>query len=362
MLRILVADDSSLARQALMEVINDDDAMMVAGVAASGRETVRKAADLRPDLVTMDLLMPDMDGVEATRQIMASSPVPIVLVSSTVGAALSTTHFDALSVGAVDVMEKPDLSQLRSDPSLRQRFLERLKGMSQVVTVTRRDRRPTSSSQPPRPTPVAPTGITRKPERLPSSARLIVVGASTGGPPAIARTLSRLDPRTTPPVVVVQHMASGFIGGFAEWLNRQIEPQVRVATNGERLTPGTVYMAPDDHHVEVTAFGRLLVCKAPPLRFHRPSVDVLFESTASYYGRAAVGVLLTGMGDDGARGLESMRMRGAFTIGQDETSSVVFGMPGAAAQRGAVMWAADCDSIAAALEGVRMGGNDEGTI
>jgi two-component system chemotaxis response regulator CheB len=187
MLRVLVADDSALAREALMEVINDDAEMMVAGVATSGRETVRKAADLRPDLVTMDLLMPDMDGVEATRQIMAQRPVPIVLVSSTVGAILGTTHFDALSVGAVDVMEKPDFTQLRSDVSFRRRFLDALKGMSQVVTVTRRERRGPSSSAPPQPRSAAELSLTRKPERLPHGARLIVGGASTGGPPALAR-------------------------------------------------------------------------------------------------------------------------------------------------------------------------------
>jgi two-component system chemotaxis response regulator CheB len=361
MLRILVADDSALAREALMEVINDDTEMMVAGAATSGRETVRKAADLRPDLVTMDLLMPDMDGVEATRQIMAQRPVPIVLVSSTVGAILGTTHFDALSAGAVDVMEKPDFTQLRTDVSFRQRFLDALKGMSQVVTVTRRERRGLSSSAPPHPKEEAELSLVRKPERSPHGARLIVVGASTGGPPAIARTLSLLNGRSAPPVVLVQHMASGFIGGFAEWLDRQIAPAVRVASNGERLAAGNVYVAPDDHHVEVTAFGRLLVCKAAPLRYHRPSVDVLFDSAATCYGKQAIGVLLTGMGDDGARGLERMRSCGAFTIGQDEPSSAVFGMPGAAAQRGAVMWSADCASIAAALEGIKMIAQEEGT-
>lgn len=348
MLRILVADDSSLARDVLVEVINDEEGMMVAGVATTGRETVRKVAELKPHLVTMDLLMPDMDGVEATRQIMAQTPVPIVLVSSAVGPVLGTTHFDALSVGAVDVIEKPDLARLRSDDAFRRRFLERLRGMSQVVTVTRRGGR-AASSRPPTRERTTPLTFSSSPERLPSSVRLIVVGASTGGPPAVAETLSKLDPGTAPPVIVVQHMAAGFIAGFAEWLDRHTAAQVRLATNGERLLAGRVYVAPDEHHVEVTAFGRLLVCKAPPVRFHRPSVDVLFEATATCYGKDALGVLLTGMGDDGARGLESMRRKGAFTIAQDEQSSIVYGMPGSAARRGAVAWTANCASIANAL-------------
>jgi two-component system, chemotaxis family, protein-glutamate methylesterase/glutaminase len=226
--------------------------------------------------------------------------------------------------------------------------------------VTRRERSDRSSGVPPRANASSVT-LSRRPERMPTSARLIVVGASTGGPPAIERTLSQLDARSAPPVVVVQHMATGFIDGFAEWLDRRIAPRVCLATNGERLEAGKVYVAPDDHHVEVTAFGRLLVSKAPPLRYHRPSVDVLFESTAACYGKAAIGVLLTGMGDDGARGLEAMRRSGAFTVAQDEKSAVVFGMPGAAAQRGAVAWAADCASIASALEGIKVSTGDEGT-
>lgn len=351
MLRVLISDDSALARETLETIINEDPEMMVAGVAENGTEAVKKAEELRPDLITMDLLMPDIDGVEATRRIMVRRPAPIVLVSSAVTSAVDTTHFDALAAGAVDVVEKPDVRLLTGDKRTRRKFLENLKAMAGVVTLTRRgDSR--RSSQPPRGSDRPELTDPELPPGFPSEAKLIVLGASTGGPPAVAETLRRLERSAAPPVVLVQHMANGFIHGFAEWLGGRLSLEVRLAANGERVAPGTVYVAPDDQHLEVTQYGRLLVSRAPPLRYHRPSIDLLFRS-ASTYGKHAVGVLLTGMGDDGARGLGAMRRAGAFTLAQDEKSSVVYGMPAAAAARGAVSWASDCGRISKVLRKLR---------
>jgi two-component system chemotaxis response regulator CheB len=353
MLRVLIADDSALVRETLATLINEDPEMMVAGVAVGGGEVVRKAGEIKPDLITMDLLMPDMDGVEATRRIMTKHPVPIVLVSSTVSSALTPTHFDALAVGAVDVVEKPDIALLTGDRRVRRKFVENLKAMSTVVTVTRRggrDGRPTSRppSKPPLRTPSAPEPL----RGFPQTASVIVAGASTGGPPALARALRFLQPES-PPVVVVQHMTTGFIGGYADWLGRQIGSRVRLAENSERLSPGVVYLAPDERHVELTPYGRLLVYSGLPLRYHRPSVDVLFQSAARSCAKKTIALLLTGMGDDGARGLAALREAGAYTVAQDKQSSVVYGMPAAATERGAARWTADCDAIAEALRGVR---------
>ena len=352
MLRVLIADDSALVRETLATLIDEDPEMMVAGVAVGGDEAVRKAGEIKPDLITMDLLMPDMDGVEATRRIMTKHPVPIVLVSSAVSSVLTPTHFDALAVGAVDVVEKPDIALLTGDRRIRRKFLENLKAMSNVVTVTRRggrDGRPTS-----RP-PTKPARTPSPPEPLrgfPHAASVIVAGASTGGPPALARAFRSLHAES-PPVVVVQHMTTGFIGGYADWLDRQIPSRVCIAQNSERLSPGVVYLAPDERHVELTPYGRLLVYSGLPLRYHRPSVDVLFQSAARSAAKKTIALLLTGMGDDGARGLAALREAGAYTVAQDKQSSVVYGMPAAAMERGAARWVADCDAIAEALRGVR---------
>lgn len=338
MLRVLVADDSALAREALTRLIDDDPEMMVVGVASGGEETVRQAAELRPDLITLDLLMPDIDGVETTRRIMASSPAPIVLVSSTVTAAFASTHFDALSAGAVDVVGKPDFQRLAADPELRRAFLANLKAMSTVVTVTRRT---------PAPRALRRDAPSERPE-LPARVALIAIGASTGGPGALAKTLAGVGVGC-PPIVIVQHMARGFIEGFAEWLAGRIAPRVVLASSGARPSEGTVYVAPDDRHLELDAGGCLGLREGPPVRHQRPSVDVLFESVAAHLGEHAVGVLLTGMGDDGARGLLSMRRSGALTLAQDRDSAVVYGMPAAAAERGAVGFSARCEKLAELL-------------
>jgi len=360
MLRVLIADDSALAREILATIVNEDPEMMVAGAAVDGEDAIRKAGELRPNLVTMDLLMPDMDGVEATRRIMAKCPTPIVLVSSAVTAAADTTHFDALAAGAVDVVEKPDLSLLGSDRRTRRKFIENLKAMSSVVTVTRRGpREGRRSSKPPSGSDRIAKTPSGRPSGLPKTAKLVVLGASTGGPPAVARVLSSLS-ESSPPVVLVQHMSTGFIRGYAEWLDAQVPARVTLAVNGARLAPGHVYVAPDDHHVEVTPYGRLLVYQGPPLRYHRPSVDVLLRSAATTHGKSAVGILLTGMGDDGARGMEALHRAGCFTIAQSMESCVVDGMPAAARDRGAVSWSADCDAMANALRDLRSELDTEG--
>jgi two-component system chemotaxis response regulator CheB len=203
----------------------------------------------------------------------------------------------------------------------------------------------------PRPASIEPTPARA---RAPVDTRLVVLGASTGGPPAVAAALRTLEPAAAPPVVIVQHMAPGFIEGFAQWLDRQIGPRVRLAVDGERMSAGTVYVAPDEHHLEVTPTGRLMVYDGPALRYHKPSVDVLFRSAGAHFGKDCIGVLLTGMGDDGARGFAHMREQGAFTMAQDRESSVVWGMPGSAAARGAVCWSGDCAAIAELLRGVRL--------
>jgi two-component system chemotaxis response regulator CheB len=187
---------------------------------------------------------------------------------------------------------------------------------------------------------------------VPASAPLIVIGASTGGPSAIATALSALAPATCPPIVVVQHMARGFMEGFAEWLATQTRARVEIAQHG-KLVPGRVYVAPDEMHVEVTARERLLLHAEAKVRHQRPSADVLFDSVARNYGRAAIAVLLTGMGDDGARGLLSIRRTGAFTMAQDRESSAVYGMPAAAAERGAATMIASVERICQALASVR---------
>jgi two-component system chemotaxis response regulator CheB len=253
----------------------------------------------------------------------------------------------------VDVVEKPDLGLLGSDRRTRRKFIENLKAMSTVVTVTRRGpREGRRSSKPPAGSDRVAKTPSGRPSGMPKVAQLVVLGASTGGPPAVARVLASLS-ENSPPVVLVQHMSTGFVRGYAEWLDAQVPARVTLAVNGEKVASGHVYVAPDDHHVEVTPYGRLLVYQGPPLRYHRPSVDVLLRSAATTHGKSAVGILLTGMGDDGARGMEALHRAGCFTIAQSKESSVVDGMPAAARDRNAVSWSADCDGIANVLRSLR---------
>ncbi|MCF8033576.1 MAG: chemotaxis-specific protein-glutamate methyltransferase CheB [Desulfarculaceae bacterium] len=340
MIRTLIVDDSATQRQLLRQVLADEPEFKVVGEAADGLEAVEMCLSLEPDLVTMDIQMPRMNGYEAIQRIMSESPRPIVVLTSSMSDRELGISFKALEHGALMVLGKP--TNLSGPAGELQRLRDQLKAMAGVRVVGRRrdPNRPRSAS-PPR-APIA----TARPR---SPVGLICLGASTGGPPALQTILRGLDPEKTPPIAVVQHINPGFVQSLASWLGDTTGFQVKPATAGERLLPGKVLLAPEGKHLVVARAGRADLMAGAAVNGHCPSVTALFRSAATAYGQAAVGVLLTGMGRDGAQGLYEMRQSGARTIAQDKQSSVVWGMPGEAVALGAAADVLPLSSVAPRL-------------
>ncbi|MBI2840452.1 MAG: chemotaxis-specific protein-glutamate methyltransferase CheB [Acidobacteria bacterium] len=338
MIRVLVAEDSSTTRELLVALLRADPDVQVVGEAKNGAEAVEMARRLKPDVITMDIQMPVMDGFEATRRIMIEAPTPIVIVSSSFRARDVEVSMHALRAGALSVLAKPDgIGSPEFEASGRQ-FLQSVKAMSQVKVVRRWADRMKGEL------PSAP--------RLaggPARGRIVAVAASTGGPAALHQILTTMPGDFCAPVLVVQHISAGFVDGLARWLNDVAQLKVKVAESGEPLSPSTVYLAPDDRHLGVSSGGSIQLSSAPPIGGFRPSGTFLFESVARGYGGAAIGLVLTGMGQDGVQGLQAIRDVGGTVIAQDENSSVVFGMPGAAIAAGCVDWILPLSAVALRL-------------
>jgi two-component system chemotaxis response regulator CheB len=334
--RVLVVDDSPLARDIISAILQEDPDIDVIGQAENGQIAVEMVASLRPDLVTMDIMMPIMDGLEAIQQIMAFHPTPILVVTSSGEAEVA---YRAISSGALEVMQKPDLSV---GPSEWLGFSRRVKLLAQVRVITHLRGRSAGSTQ------VLPI---MGPEalRLGGQDRLLAIGASTGGPAALSKVLAGLPYDLTVGVVIVQHIADGFVPGLVNWLKSVTMLKVKAAEDGERIDPGMVYIAPTGTHTVVTCEGRLGLRRSPPVESQRPAVDVLFQSVQEHYDRRAIAVLLTGMGRDGARGLKAIRDAGGRTLVQDQASCVVFGMPKAAIDLDAAEQILPLSSIPAAV-------------
>ncbi|MEJ7602050.1 MAG: chemotaxis-specific protein-glutamate methyltransferase CheB [Kofleriaceae bacterium] len=322
MLRVLVVEDSSTARRLLVAVLGADPAIEVVGEACDGVEGVSLCKKLRPDLVTMDIQMPNMDGVEATRQIMIQSATPIVMVSSLDPSDVRRS-MHALNAGALAVLAKPAGPGSPRFERDTKELLSTVKAMAQVKLVRRW---PTSPSP----------SVVSAPTAASPGHRIVVVGivASTGGPNALRSVLAGLPADFEPPILIVQHIAAGFAQGFAEWLASATGRRVELASDGTRLTPNVTYVAPDDRHLELVN-DRIVVSSTAPVDGFRPSGTSLFRSLAAL-GNRAIGVILTGMGQDGVAGLREMRDAGAAVFAQDEATSDIFGMPGAALKAGLV--------------------------
>jgi len=321
-IRVLLVEDSVVTREYLSHLLQEDPEIEVAGTARDGIEAVEQAQRLKPDLVLMDVHMPRMNGYDATRQIMERSPAPIVMISASIDQDEVAMTFAALEAGALTVLPKPlgPSHPLHADSA--RKVLETVKLMAEVKVVRRWPRRET---------PAPPSPIDPGERRI----RLVAIGASTGGPPAVAQILKGLPADLGFPILFVQHIAAGFAAGLVEWL-RQVTPlSVKLAEPDETVKPGTVYVATDGEQMGITRQGRIRISHEPAADGFCPSVSYLFESAAEAYGRAALGILLTGMGRDGAAGLRRLRDTGALTIVQDEESSVVFGMPQEAIRLGA---------------------------
>jgi two-component system chemotaxis response regulator CheB len=356
MIRCLVADDSRAFRAILRTILARAPEVEVVGEAADGAEAVSKVLSLRPDVVTMDVRMPGKDGLVAIDEIMRIAPTPIVVISAEAGPERQEIAFRALDLGAIEVLAKP-----RSDGAGRfEREAEAIRLAVRSVAglkLVTRHRRPFRAAATPapaaaaRPRPAAPPPLAAAapPVRgAGAAARVLGIAASTGGPAGLARILKAL-PREFPlPVLVVQHIAQGFEAGLVHWLSAESALPVKLADEGEPLRPGAVLFAPEGRHL-VLSGGMVRFTDAPPVGGFRPSGTVLLSSLARELGPAAAGLVLSGMGEDGAAGLAEIRARGGWTAAQGPGTSVVFGMPRAAIERGAAALTLELDDVAPAL-------------
>ncbi|MBF0451500.1 MAG: chemotaxis-specific protein-glutamate methyltransferase CheB [Candidatus Magnetomorum sp.] len=323
MIRVIIVDDSPTFRLLAKSILESDPDIQVVGEAINGREALRLCERYRPDVITMDIHMPSMDGYEAIQKIMTDMPCPIVVLTGTPGSRNEKIHEKAMKSGALVVLPKPkDIQGL--DPAA-DILISKIKSMSEIKVIRRK-----MISRPVAPRRTNALGSFQK-----KAIHLLGIGASTGGPPAIQKVLSGLSNQIPFPIVVVQHISKGFVHNLAKWLSASTSFPVNIAEHGHRMIPGNVYIAQDNHQLMVTRDGRICLRQSGPVDGHQPSATVMFESIAKEYGNTGMGILLTGMGCDGASGLKKLADTGAITIAQDEASSVVFGMPKEAIALGA---------------------------
>ncbi len=327
-LRAIVVDDSPTVRDLLVAILGNARGIQVIGTASNGEEAVRLVKRLRPDVITMDILMPRMDGLEATRQIMRETPTPIVVVTGTLMRRDVDLTFDAIQAGALAVVHTPGLA----DPETCHEVVQIVRLMARVPVVRRMELNKTGYS-PLAEKPVLPPLLGKKVQQ---SIKLIGIASSTGGPGTLATILRPLPADFPIPILIVQHITPGFGAGLAEWLNHELKLNVFLASHGEIPRPGTVLISPDDYHLQINPRGEVELHRNAPYRGIRPSANYLFSSLAQNYGASALGVILTGMGDDGVDGLEKLRQIGGLTLAQDEESCIVYGMPREAVLRNAV--------------------------
>lgn len=321
--RVMMVEDSPVVRHLLTHIIQRDPRLSVAAAFGSAEDALRELAVVKPDVISMDVRLPGIDGLEATRQIMTENPTPIVIIAGDLEDASLQISMNALRAGALSVVEKPVAASHANYERIADTICTQLYIMSQVAVVRRRM---IGAGRPNAPA---------SPEVDLTPPAVIGIATSTGGPPALARLLSTLPAGLPVPILVVQHMGAVFMEGFASWLASVAPQRVKVAEDQELAKGGTVYIAPGDTHLEIGRGGMLRLSKVPAVGGQRPSGTLLFRSITQSYGARGLGVLLTGMGEDGAQGLLELRRAGGRTIAEDQTSAVVYGMPAAAVRLGA---------------------------
>ncbi|MDQ7782134.1 MAG: chemotaxis-specific protein-glutamate methyltransferase CheB [Desulfomonilaceae bacterium] len=353
MTKVLIVEDSAVSREVLTRILSSDPEIEVIGTANNGEEALRFLERSTPDVVTMDIIMPRMDGYETTRRIMESRPLPVVVVSASVSREEVRKSWKAVDAGAVAVLEKPGFGDIGVKGGSAEKLIETVKIMSQVKVVGRRARPKDVAGLPAAP---PPTFETVHPSA--GKIQVVAVGASTGGPPAIREILARLPSNFGAPILIVQHITPGFTQGFVDWLNGVSPMTVQTARDGERALPGNVYVAPDRCQMGIDRGHVLRVQRDDRRGAIAPSVASLFKSIVEAFGDRSLGVLLTGMGRDGARELKLMRDRGAPTIAQDKESCVIYGMPGEAMKLDAVKYSLHIERIGEMLCSLVMGKRD----
>jgi two-component system chemotaxis response regulator CheB len=319
----MIVEDSLVVRQLLTHIVGRDRRFAVAAAVSSAEEALEIIDKVKPDIISMDIRLPGLDGLEATRRIMADHPTPIVVIADAVEDGNLKISMNALRAGALSVVEKPVGPTSSAYETVAETICTQLYIMSSVPVIRRRQMGAA---------PAKPLSRPRLASAEFQGLNYLALAASTGGPPALARVLETLPADFPAPVFLVQHMGEAFMEGFAKWLDSLVPLAVGVARDGEAAEPGRVYVAPGDRHLVFTPGGILRLSTSPAVRGQRPSATTLFESLARTVGASTVGVLLTGMGEDGASGLAELRQAGGHTICEHESSAVVYGMPGAAAR------------------------------
>jgi two-component system chemotaxis response regulator CheB len=347
-IRVVVTEDSVFTRQLLVRILESDPGIEVVGVAKNGREAVEQVRELKPDLVTMDIRMPVMDGFQATQTIMSERPTPILVISSSVSSEDLETSFNAIQAGALDIVEKPRGS-LRSDyREIGAEIIRRVKMISEIRVfrhLSPRLQRKAAWS--------AGRGIPSSVEKA------VAIGASTGGPSALYRLLKEVPENFPAPIFVTQHIFEGFGEGCAGWLARNSPLTVKIAEEGEQITGGVVYFAPDRGLLEMVNRKRITL-RSPGPSEGRLNIDAMMKSVAAAFGSMSIAVLLTGMGSDGVEGLLRVKAAGGSTVVQDEKTSVIFGMPKAAIEAGAADRVLPLESIMPAVLNLLAAGGGEG--
>lgn len=341
-IRVLLVDDSPLSLEIFRRMLATDPEMHLVGVARDGHEALTKVNELRPDVICTDLHMPGMDGIALTREVMRTRPVPILVMSISLQESQQDNIFAMLEAGAVDILAKPLGGLEMNFDKMAGDLILKIKILSGVKVFRRQAKSATADLDAGQP----PEKLPQLPKRLP---RIVCIGSSTGGPQALETILQAL-PRDFPlPILCVQHIALGFMQNLVSWLANSCSIRVTIAEDGMKPEPGTAYFPQEDRHLEIDLAGRFRCSALPEVGGHRPAVDLAMTSLAKYYGDRAAGVLLTGMGQDGALGLLEISRSGGYTIAQDETTSVVYGMPRCAVELGAARVVLPLPQIAANL-------------
>lgn len=337
MIKVLVVDDSPTIREIMKDILTSDKDIEVIGAVSNGEEAIRFMEKNKPDIITMDIDMPKMNGFEATRKIMETTPVPIVVITALFNSKDIDRTFQAMEAGAVSVIEKPTAITDGDFDKASQNIVHMIKLMSEIKVIKRKTiykNKKTGSLE------------NYKGKNTLSSIKIAAIGVSTGGPPVLQRIFSKLPSNIKIPILVVQHITPGFIEGLVDWLSGVTEYPIHIAVHGEKVLPGHIYFAPDGFHMEIRSDGKIFLNGAEKENGLRPAVSFLFRSIARYYGKNSIGILLTGMGKDGAEELKLLKDIGAITVAQDKETSIVYGMPGEAVKLDAATYILPPEKIA----------------
>jgi two-component system, chemotaxis family, protein-glutamate methylesterase/glutaminase len=338
MIRVLIVDDSATAAQLISSLLATDPAFSIVGIASNGPEAINMVTRLKPDIISMDINMPEMDGFAVTRQIMSTQPTPIVIVSADEYPGQISMSFQALEAGALAAIAKPRLSSQVALSNLREELLFTFKAMAEIKLVRRTQRITHHSLKP-----------STKPKNTDSRPQIVVIGASTGGPQVLQEILHNIPASFPLPIVIVQHISPSFTNGLAHWLSHSCQLPIHVISDQQPLLRGHIYIAPEGKQLKITANKQFKLCTGDKEHGVCPSVSHFFRSAAHIYHSAVIGILLSGMGRDGAAELKLLRDMGATTIAQDKESSVVHGMPGEAIRLGGASYILPASAIATTL-------------